>query len=94
MYICPYLGGGTFVTRKTIASKACLASHLFVYCIESLNVVNYLSNYFIFGQESRFASWLTSAILSLAKKFQRAHLDISHKINATSRVAIVFVHSS
>jgi hypothetical protein len=94
MYICPYLGGGTFVTRKTIASKARLASHLFVYCIESLNVVNYLSDYFILGQESRSASWLASAILPLAKKVQRAHLHISHKINATSRVTIVYVRLS
>jgi hypothetical protein len=66
----------TLVGGKTTSSKVCPTSHLFVCCIESLNVVACQIGLllWVFGQALRFASWLWSVMLSSTKRVQKAHL--------------------
>jgi hypothetical protein len=71
---------------KTTTSKICLASHLFVCCIESLSIVacqiTLLS--WVFCQTFGSASHLGGIVLLVKKRVQGENLHASHRINPTS----------
>ncbi len=86
LYILPYLGEGTLVSGKMFARTTCLASHLFYYLIEILNIEPWwiFFPFRVFGLLFASANLLTRRYASSSKRFLGWHFGFLERKKLTS----------